>query len=113
MRIRPHASCSVRSNPPTAVFAAQNLISIGAVRALHALGLQHEVAMVSFDDIPLADAVEPGITVIAQDPHALGRTAALEMLFARLDGDDGPTRHVVLPTELIERGSGELAPRAG
>ena len=98
-----------RSNPPTAVFAAQNLISIGAVRALHALGLQHEVALVSFDDIPLADAVEPGITVMAQDPHALGRTAA-ELLFARLDGDDGPSRHVVLPTQLIERGSGELAP---
>jgi LacI family transcriptional regulator len=68
--------------------------------------------MVSFDDIPLADAVEPGITVIAQDPHGLGRTAA-ELLFARLGGDDAPSRHVVLPTELIERGSGELAPRAG
>jgi LacI family transcriptional regulator len=101
-----------RRNPPTAVFAAQNLIAIGSVRALHALGLQHEVAMVSFDDIPLADAVEPGITVIAQDPHGLGRTAA-ELLFARLGGDDAPSRHVVLPTELIERGSGELAPRAG
>ena len=64
-----------RSNPPTALFAAQNLITIGAVRALHALGLQREIAMVSFDDIPLADAVEPGITVIAQDPRALGRAA--------------------------------------
>jgi LacI family transcriptional regulator len=98
-----------RSNPPTALLAAQNLISIGVIRALHALGLQHEVALVSFDDIPLADAVEPGITVIAQDPHGLGRTAA-ELLFARLDGGDGPSRHVVLPTQLIERGSGELAP---
>ena len=101
-----------RSNPPTALFAAQNLITIGAVRALHALGLQHEVAMVSFDDIPLADAVEPGITVIAQDPRALGRAAA-ELLFARLGGDHGPTQRVVLPTELIVRGSGELAPSAG
>jgi LacI family transcriptional regulator len=98
-----------RSNPPTAIFAAQNLISVGVIRALHALGLHHEVALVSFDDILLADAVEPGITVMAQDPHALGRTAA-ELLFARLDGDDGPSRHVVLPTQLIERGSGELAP---
>ena len=97
-------------NPPTALFAAQNLIAIGAVRAVHALGRQHEVAMVSFDDIPLADAVEPGITVIAQDPHALGRAAA-DRLFARLDGDDGPSRRVVVPTRLIERGSGELAAR--
>src|SRR3954449_1327567 len=47
------------TNPPTAVFAGQNLIAIGAVRALHALGLQHRVAMVSFDDLPLADALDP------------------------------------------------------
>ena len=50
--------------------------------------------------------------MVAQDPHALGRAAA-ELLFARLDGDDGPSRRIVLPTELIERGSGELAPSAG
>src|SRR3954451_3454128 len=98
-------------NPPTALFTSQNLISIGAVRAVHALGLQHDVAMVGFDDLPLADAVDPGLTVVAQDPHALGRTAA-ELLFARLDGFAARSRHVVLPTELIERGSGELAPSA-
>ncbi|MGZ8475825.1 MAG: substrate-binding domain-containing protein [Candidatus Limnocylindria bacterium] len=60
--------------------------------------------------IPLADVVDPGLTVVAQDPHALGRTAA-ELLFSRLDGYDGPSRRVVVPTELIERGSGELPPR--
>ena len=65
--------------------------------------------MVSFDDIPLADVVDPGVTVVAQDPHALGRAAA-ELLFARLDGYDGPTRNIVVPTRLIERGSGELRP---
>jgi LacI family transcriptional regulator len=96
-------------SPPTALFAGQNLISVGAVRAVHARGRQHEVAMVSFDDIPLADVVDPGVTVVAQDPHALGRAAA-ELLFARLDGYDGPTRNIVVPTRLIERGSGELRP---
>jgi LacI family transcriptional regulator len=100
------------SNPPTALFASQNLISVGAVRAVHALGLQHELALVSFDDILLADALDPGLTVVAQDPLTLGRTAA-ELVFSRLDGYDGPTRHVVVPTELIERGSGELPPRGG
>jgi LacI family transcriptional regulator len=100
------------SNPPTALFASQNLISIGAVRAVHDLGLQHELALVSFDDIVLADALDPGLTVVAQDPLTLGRTAA-ELVFSRLDGYDGPTRHVVVPTELIERGSGELPPRGG
>jgi LacI family transcriptional regulator len=100
------------SNPPTALFASQNLVSVGAVRAVHALGLQHELAMVSFDDILLADALDPGLTVVAQDPMTLGRTAA-ELVFSRLDGYDGPSRHVVVPTALIERGSGELPPRGG
>jgi LacI family transcriptional regulator len=97
------------AEPPTALFTAQNLITIEAVRTLHELGRAHEVAVVGFDDVPLSDVVDPALTVIAQDPIALGRTAA-ELLFARLDGDRGPTRRVVLPTRLIARGSGELAP---
>jgi LacI family transcriptional regulator len=97
-------------NPPTAVFAAQNLITIGAVEALRARGAQHDVALVGFDDITLADAVDPGLTVVAQDPWGIGRAAA-ELLFARLDGDAGPSRRVELPTTLIPRGSGELRPR--
>jgi LacI family transcriptional regulator len=56
----------------------------------------------------MADSVEPGLTVVAQDAHELGRVTA-ELLFARLDGDGGPTRRVEVPTTLIERGSGEIA----
>jgi LacI family transcriptional regulator, galactose operon repressor len=98
------------NEPPTALFTSQNLITIGAVRALHSLGLHEQVALVGFDDILLADAVKPGLTVVAQDPGGLGRAAA-ELLFERLDGFEGPSRRVVLPTRLIARGSGELAPR--
>src|SRR2546427_5959820 len=94
---------------PTAVFAAQNLLTIGACRALRRLGLHHQVAVVGFDDILLADLLDPGITVVAQDPAAMGRTAA-EQLFRRLDGDRTPTVHRVIPTRLIERGSGEISP---
>jgi LacI family transcriptional regulator, galactose operon repressor len=93
--------------PPTALFTSQNLVTIEAVRALHALGRQHEIAHVGFDDIALAAALEPALTVVAQDPLALGRAAA-ELLFSRLDGGHGPSRRVVLPTPLIERGSGEI-----
>src|SRR3954452_337791 len=99
-------------DPPTAIFTAQNLITIGAVEALRAGGLRHAVALGGFDDVPLADALDPGLTVVAQDAVALGRTAA-ERLFARLDGDTGPTQTVLLPTTLIARGSGEIAPPAG
>jgi LacI family transcriptional regulator len=98
-----------RPYPPTALFTAQNLITIEAVRALHDLGVHREVALVGFDDVPLGDVVEPGLTVVAQDPMALGRTAA-QLLFARVDGEAGPSRRVVLPVSLITRGSGELAP---
>ena len=43
------------AEPPTALFTSQNLVTIGAIRALRDLGLQHQVAVVGFDDIDLAD----------------------------------------------------------
>jgi LacI family transcriptional regulator, galactose operon repressor len=96
-------------DPPTALFSAQNLITIGTVERLRALGRHHEVALVGFDDLTLADAVEPALTVVAQNVHELGRLTA-ELLFSRLDGEGGPTRRVEVPTALIERGSGEIRP---
>jgi LacI family transcriptional regulator, galactose operon repressor len=96
-------------DPPTALFTSQNIVTIAALRAIHDLGMQHEIAHVGFDDITLADVIEPGLTVIAQDPAALGRSAA-ELLFSRLDGYDGPSRRIVHPATLIQRGSGELPP---
>jgi LacI family transcriptional regulator len=95
-------------NPPTALFTSQNLITVGAAQALHDLDLQRRVAQVGFDDVMLADVVEPGLTVVAQDTPELGRTAA-ELLFSRIDGYRGPSRRVLLSTQLIARGSGEIA----
>jgi LacI family transcriptional regulator len=100
-----------RPEPPTALFTAQNLITIGAVRALRRLRLHREIALVGFDDFPLADLVEPAVTVIAQDPAAMGRAAA-RALFERIDGHTGAPREYWIPTTLIRRGSGELPPRA-
>ncbi|MDX6682574.1 MAG: LacI family transcriptional regulator [Solirubrobacteraceae bacterium] len=94
-------------DPPTALFTSRNVVTIAAVRAIHDLGLQRSVALVGFDDVVLGDVVEPGLTVIAQDPLALGRAAA-ELLFSRLDGFDGPSRRIVLSPRLVARGSGEL-----
>ncbi len=99
----------VAPDAPTALFAAQNLIAIGAIRALREHRLQRQVALVGFDDVMLADMVEPGITVVMQDPYTLGRHAA-ELLFSRLNGFDGESRLHVVPTELMARGSGEIAP---
>jgi LacI family transcriptional regulator len=92
---------------PSAIFSAQNFVTIDVLDTLHRLGLQQEVAHVGFDDMQLVGAVEPAVTVVAQDALGLGRAAA-ELLFSRLDGFDGRARQVVLPTTLHERGSGEL-----
>jgi LacI family transcriptional regulator len=97
------------AEPPTALLTGQNLITIGAIHALQQLGLQHRVAVVGFDDFPLADLLDPRVSVVAQDPTAVGRTAA-ELLFGRLDGDSRPPQHVVVPTRLTARGSGEIRP---
>jgi len=97
------------SQPPTALFTGQNMVTVGAFRALRGLGLHEHVALIGFDDILLADFLEPGITVIAQDPTAIGRTAA-ELIFRRLDGDQSPSQHHLVLTRMITRGSGEIAP---
>ena len=96
-------------DPPTAVFSSQNLVTVGALHALRAAGLQHTVALVGFDDLPLADLVDPGVTVVAQDPQEIGRVA-VERIFARLEGDTGAAEHTLIPTTLIPRGSGEILP---
>ncbi len=99
-------------HPPSAIFSSQNLITIGVIRALRDLGLQRRVALIGFDDVPMADLLEPGISVVAQDPEAIGAAAARH-LFARLDGDEEPSHTTVIPTRFIERGSGEIAPVGG
>src|SRR5581483_1339836 len=96
--------------PPSAFFTAQNLLTIGGVRALRRAGREREIALIGFDDIPLAEMLDPAISVVAQDPQAIGRTAA-EQLFRRLDGNTGSAVHHVIPVTLIARGSGEIPPR--
>lgn len=96
---------------PTALFAGQNLITIGVLRALRARAAERRVALVGFDDVPLADLVVPGVTVVAQDPAKIGRLAATT-LFRRIGGDRSPTERHVVATTLIARGSGEIAPVA-
>lgn len=97
------------SDPPTALFTAQNLVTIGALHALHQLDRQDQIAQVGFDDFLLADLIRPGVTVVAQDPARVG-TLAAERIFARIDGDTGSARTIVVPATLIPRGSGEIPP---
>jgi LacI family transcriptional regulator len=97
------------AQPPTAVFAARNSLAIGAVRALHQRGLARSVALVGFDDFPLADVVDPPLTVVRQDVGQIGAEVT-RRLFARIDGDGSVPQHIVLTPELVARGSGEVRP---
>jgi LacI family transcriptional regulator len=96
-------------HPPTAIFSSQNLVTIGAIRALRHLGLHHRIALIGFDDVELSDLLEPAITVVAQNPHRIGELA-VERMFARLDGDQTAPSTIIVPTSLIVRGSGEIRP---
>ena len=97
----------VAEHAPDAVFTSQNMVTNGALAALHAAGLQHTVAQVGFDDLPLAEMLDPGLTVVAQAPAEIGRVAA-ERLFARIDGDTSAPAIYTVPTSFIQRGSGEI-----
>lgn len=96
--------------PPTAIFASRNDVAVGTIRALRARSLHHQIALIAFDDIVLSDLLDPGLTVIKQDPTAMG-TLAAELLFLRINADTGPPTRHILPTALIPRGSGEIPPR--
>lgn len=100
-------------HPPTALFTAQNLITIGAVRALRALDMHNRVALIGFDDFMLADLLTPPVAVVEQDIYSMGRTAA-NLLFDRIDRvTTGSRTEVRIPTSLILRASGEIPPPPG
>lgn len=93
--------------PPTAIFACNNRITYGVLRALAGLG--RPPALVGFDDFELAPLLSPPVTVVAYDPVELGRQAA-RLICERLDGAAGPPRRIVVHTDVVARGSGEVAP---
>lgn len=100
-----------QANPPTAMFTAQNLITMGAVEALRDAGLQHRIALVGFDDFAMANLLDPAVTVVAQDPRAIGRLAAT-LVGKRLANPTAPVSIHVVPSALIARGSGEISPQS-
>ncbi|WP_318199325.1 LacI family DNA-binding transcriptional regulator [Streptomyces sp. SCL15-4] len=95
------------ADPPTALFAGNNMAALGMLAEL-SRNKRKDVAFVAFDDVPLAEVLEPALTVVAQNPEEIGRAAATAAL-ARLDGDRSRARTITVPTKLIVRGSGERA----
>jgi LacI family transcriptional regulator len=93
----------------SAIFAASDSMAVGALKAVREAGLQvpHDVALVGFDDLPLASAVQPPLTTVRQPIERLGSMAADLLLNLLENPPDGqaPAHHIVLPTKLIVRDS--------
>ncbi|MDO9378463.1 MAG: LacI family DNA-binding transcriptional regulator [Nocardioidaceae bacterium] len=91
-----------------AVFVASDLMAVGALRALRAAGrsVPHDVAVVGFDDAPVATQTDPALTTVHQPIDELGRRMA-RVIVDRISAGPGRTAtHEVLPTRLVVRASG-------
>ena len=99
--------------PPTAVFACNDLQALGVYRAAHEAGLRvpGQVSVVGFDDLPAAEWAVPALTTVRQPLAEMG-AAAVRMIVALARGEALPQQRVELPTTLVGRSS-TAAPPAG
>lgn len=93
------------SDRPTAVFAANDFSAFGAIDVFRRAGrsVPEDIAVIGYDDIPMAPLFAPGLTTIRQDTDALGAAAVIE-LERQLDGGRG-RRTITTPVALIVRGT--------
>jgi LacI family transcriptional regulator len=93
--------------PPTAVFTVNNLVALGAIEAVRAVGLEvpDDVALVCFDDIEYASRLHPFLTVMEQPAETFG-TLGTQLLLERIEGRaPRQPRKVVLPAQFVVRSS--------
>jgi len=90
---------------PSAIFAANDLMAIGALKAFAQLKVQvpQEVSIIGFDNIPFSDCTNPPLTTINQPTYLMGRKA-VEILLLLIDKKK-IKKSIELKTELVERGS--------
>jgi LacI family transcriptional regulator/LacI family repressor for deo operon, udp, cdd, tsx, nupC, and nupG len=93
--------------PPTALFALNNLMTVGALNAVHQRGLRipRDVAVVGFDDLPWAEALDPPLTVVRQPAYEVGKQA-MELLLKRImEPSRPPVTMRLLPQLVVRRSS--------
>jgi LacI family transcriptional regulator len=92
--------------PPTAIFASNDVMAMGAMDAVRSRGLRvpADISIIGFDDIPQASLVRPALTTISQPLEKMGRVAT-QMLLGLLAQPDPAVQRIELPTELIVRDS--------
>jgi LacI family transcriptional regulator len=93
-------------HPPTAIFACNDLMAVGAISASIELGYRvpEQISVIGFDDIPLASFTNPPLTTIIQPKYEMGELAAT-LLLKRLQNHEHPVQRRLLSTELIVRRS--------
>ncbi len=91
---------------PSAIFAMNDRMAVGAMRYAREQGLRipEDLSLIGFDDVPLTTIVEPPLTTIRQFPNMIGKTAA-DRLFALINGELETFPTIVLPVELVVRGT--------
>lgn len=107
-----HGQRAIRSllqlpEPPTAVFAANDTLAIGALEAVEEMAYRvpEDIAIIGFDDVPEAQWVRPKLTTIAQYPGEMGQKLA-QALFERIEGKADSQRHVFeISCRFVERES--------
>lgn len=94
------------AQPPTALFVLNNLMAVGAIEAIHRrkLRIPRDIAIVGFDDLPWAEALDPPLTVVRQPAYEVGQ-AACELILKRLSEPKRPEAHLKLSPRLVVRSS--------
>ncbi len=92
---------------PTAIFALNDSMAIGALSALREIGVDipREIALVGFDDIPVARFLSPALSSVRVSINELGATAVQKLVHAIREKNDHTKQHVVIPTSLALRES--------
>jgi len=100
------------AEPPTAIFAANDLSAIATIEIAQSLGLDvpGDLSVIGFDNVPESALATPSLTTVSQPMQQMG-VEALAMLIRIMNNEEGEVEHVELPTQLIERAS--TAPPAG
>jgi DNA-binding LacI/PurR family transcriptional regulator len=92
--------------PPTAVLIANNLMTLGGLKAIHESGVKipQQISLIGFDDMDWAPSLQPPLSVVAQPAYEMGEKAAT-VLLERIRQPGLPRRQILLKTELIMRES--------
>ncbi len=94
------------STPPTALFVLNNLMTVGALEAIHQrkLKIPRDIAIIGFDDLPWAESLDPPLTVVRQPAYDVGQAAA-ELLLKRIEEPKRAETHLKLLPKLVLRSS--------